>query len=317
MTRIVLLATLAVGMGAPAICAAQAVVAPGQKAREAAEGSQGPGGSADEPYQNAYDAPPVVVVGHRPGLKEEDRIGDYAQPRWTARRRFPTTRVYVRPKGQFAFEYWLRSTHDLEHFSKASAKTHRSIYEWEWGLGERLQLDLYLVMEQAGHGPVEIHKESIELRYALADWGVIWGNPTLYLEYGREGGGGPFVEGKLLLGGELGRGWHGGLNLVLEKALTDAETHEYKVTGGLSRTVVDSRFSVGAEAEVELVDDKANRFDFLERKYVVGPSLSWQPTKHINLLLTPLFGVAEERTAGGDYEGVFIWQNWLVAGWTY
>ena len=30
-------------------------------------------------------------------LREEDRIGPYGQPEWTAHRRFPFTRVYVRP----------------------------------------------------------------------------------------------------------------------------------------------------------------------------------------------------------------------------
>lgn len=49
---------------------------------------------------------PVTVVGKAP-LREEDLIGPYRQPRWTARRRFGETRVYVIPEGNVQFEYWL------------------------------------------------------------------------------------------------------------------------------------------------------------------------------------------------------------------
>lgn len=40
----------------------------------------------------------VTVVGKAP-LREEDLIGSYRQPRWTARRRFGETRVMSSPKG--------------------------------------------------------------------------------------------------------------------------------------------------------------------------------------------------------------------------
>lgn len=299
----------------PTLAAAQDTVQPGEDARKgAAQAEQA--GDPIEPYYNAFDAPTTLVVVGKRLLKEEEPIGDYKQPRWTARRRFPTTRVYVRPEGQFAFEYWLRATSDLGHFSRADAKKYRSIYEFELGLGHRLQLDLYLVYEQKGHEAIELHKESIELRYALADWGEIWGNPTLYVEYGRHGGEDQFLEGKILLGGELLAGLHGGLNLVLESLLSGAETHEYKLTAGISKTIVDTKFSIGAEAEIEYVDEKGSRFDFLEKKYIAGPSISWQPQKSMHILLTPLFGVAQEKTDDGE-ESTPIWENWLVVGWSY
>ncbi|MCB9549345.1 MAG: hypothetical protein H6706_26375 [Myxococcales bacterium] len=306
--------SLCLALFSPAIAFAQDVIQPGEAARKGAEEAA----QAAEPHYNAYDAPAdesITVPGRRM-LEEEERIGTYKQPRWTARRRFPTTRVYVAPKGQFAVEYWLRSTSSLEDFSRADAKKYRSIYEIEMGLGHRLQLDLYLTAEQAGHGPIEVAKESIELRYALADWGEIWANPTLYFEYGREGGGAQFAEAKLLFGGEIASGLHAGLNLVLEHVLSDDETNEYKVTGGLSKTLVDKEFSIGAEVEVEFVDVKDSRFDFVEKKYVAGPSISWQPDKHMHLLWTPLFGIAQEKTDDGD-ESTVIWQNWIVVGWNY
>src|ERR1041385_923834 len=46
--------------------------------------------------RHAWELPPIIVVGEKaPELHEEEKIGSYAQPRWTADRRFPETRVYV------------------------------------------------------------------------------------------------------------------------------------------------------------------------------------------------------------------------------
>src|SRR5262245_17120649 len=57
----------------------------------------------------SWELPPVTVVGESPSsLREEERIGPYGQPRWTAARRFPTTRVYVIPEGKVEVEGWAR-----------------------------------------------------------------------------------------------------------------------------------------------------------------------------------------------------------------
>src|SRR5207244_11793871 len=46
-----------------------------------------------EERPHTYAMPPVDVFGKAP-LREDDRIGDYQQPRWTADRLFSETRVY-------------------------------------------------------------------------------------------------------------------------------------------------------------------------------------------------------------------------------
>src|SRR5262245_26788105 len=59
----------------------------------------------------SFELPPVKVVGEHPSdLREEDRVGTYAQPRWTATRRFPNTRIYVIPENQIEVEFWSRPT---------------------------------------------------------------------------------------------------------------------------------------------------------------------------------------------------------------
>ena len=64
-----------------------------------------PSGQAAE-HVPTWRMPAINVYGEAPNV-EEERIGDYLQPRWTAHRRFGETRVYVVPKGMIEFEYWL------------------------------------------------------------------------------------------------------------------------------------------------------------------------------------------------------------------
>src|SRR5256885_9936237 len=59
----------------------------------------------DSPRLRSYELPPVNVVGQKPSdLREEDRVGSYGQPRWTATRRVPNTRGYVVPEGKLETE---------------------------------------------------------------------------------------------------------------------------------------------------------------------------------------------------------------------
>ena len=150
--------------------------------------------------------PALDVPGEaRPELREEERIGSYGQPRWSAVRRFPTTRIYVTPAGKAEAEYWMR--YDMPFKDGTASREVRNYYELSFGLGYRFQLDLYLVTQQEGYGKeasaIELKREQIELRYALADWGKLWGNPTLYLEWQRRNGDVDWIEPKILIGGQI------------------------------------------------------------------------------------------------------------------
>ncbi|MCA9565315.1 MAG: hypothetical protein KC561_17575, partial [Myxococcales bacterium] len=150
---------------------------PAHQAQDRSDSEEGP-----DYHYRSWEAPAEYVSETHAErvLREEEPIGDYGQPRWTAHRRFPMTRVYVRPAGMIDFEWWLETKLNL---SDTNDVRHRSQYEFEFGLGHRLQLDLYLATQQKGHdGAFELYQEKVELRWALADWGEIWGNPTLYWE---------------------------------------------------------------------------------------------------------------------------------------
>ena len=66
-------------------------------------------------------------------------------------------------------------------------------------IGHRVQLDLYQVYKKDGsNGTNTLDATKFELRYALADWGKIWGNPTLYGEWEQAADGPDAIEFKLM-----------------------------------------------------------------------------------------------------------------------
>jgi hypothetical protein len=311
---------------------AQGVPSAGQDAARSADEHKAapppPSGNAPAPGRAApqgpefpvhpWTLPAIDVVGEPlPELVEEDRVGSYEQPRWSTNRRFPTTRMYVIPAGKAEAEYWMRWTGPLDAFT--AQREVRNYYEMGFGLGHRLQLDVYLVTQQEGKGenaPIELKREQVEIRYALADWGKLWGNPTLYLEYQRRSGENDWIEPKILIGGGIAPGWHGAFNLVLERELGGNAENEWDLTGGISRTIVDQVFHVGVEAYAEVHDRRGDRFKFGqgERLFLAGPSFLWHPVAPMHLLISPLFG---EGSPGGGESMRAAARLWFVAGWTF
>lgn len=240
------------------------------------------------------DVTTTTVVGRQVSqYREEDRIGTYDQPRWTARRLFPSTRVYVRPEGSVGFEYWTRVKVPRDE-GKTSVETQ---YEVEFGLPHRFQIDLYAVTEKAGsEGELNYSEQKAEVRYALADWGQIWMNPTLYFEYVARDSQADKLEYKLLLGDELAPGWHFGSNLVFEHETGGELENEYELTLGLSRVIIDEKLSLGAEMKAAATDVHEDRGDY-EKSLEIGPSLRWLPTDRVHVDFAPLVGIGGESRA--------------------
>lgn len=231
--------------------------------------------------------------------REEDRFGPYDQPLWTAHRRFPTTRVYVRPPGTFEFEYWKRV--DIPHDGgPAEVQTQ---YEFEVGLPGRFQVDMYLVTNQEGNGgPSSTNGEKLEVRWAFADWDKVWGNPTLYLEVASQDQEPDTIEGKLLLGGEMAPGWHWGTNLVFERETSGDLSNNHEITAGLSRVMADEQWSLGGELKASMTNTHADRSEF-EEELLVGPSLQYRPLRNIHLDLATLVGIGADSP---DFEGFLV-----------
>ncbi len=235
----------------------------------------------------ASNLPQEVVRMDTSLLAEEQAVGVTGRPEWTGARRFPGTRVYIQKEpGEVGLESWWR-------FKKKrnGQVSNRLLEEIEIGLPYRMQLDLYNDIEGDGSGRFHYQSFNVELRWALADWGQIWGNPTLYAEYKfADKKWGPDVyEFKVLLGDQLPPQWHWGVNFVWEAETGGEREQEFQVTGGLSYTVLDGRFGVGVEAFYDRDTVKRERGEEANI-FAVGPSVQWRVTDKLHVDLNWMFG---------------------------
>ncbi len=255
----------------------------------------------------SWAAPPIVVEGRKAtGLREEDRIGSYGQPRWTATRRFAETRVYVVPEGKFEFEYWM-IVEDRKKGDPEGKATVKQVYEAEMGLPWRFQLDLYQVWEKEDSTGTQVMSETkFEVRWAVADWGVIPGNPTLYGEWAAVSDGYDKAEGKILLGDEFTPRWHWGTNFVWEQELGGEAERSLEMTNAVSWTVFDERFSFGVEDKFAYIDTKDNRGEY-DKEVLVGPTIQFLPLPQMHINLSQLYGMTNESPVTKTV-AVFGWE---------
>ena len=278
--------------------------------------AQDAGGRLEKPREETRDQKDVfeakqveVKAGE---LREERAVGEYDQPQWTTFRRFPTTRVYLQtPPNGVQFEQWVQFRNSKE--SGKSDETRLS-QELEFGLGNRFQLDLYMNQLHVRDGTNSSYEWSgyaAELRYALADWDEIWGNPTLYFEYifnDANHDGSDAIEPKILFGGEITTGWHWGANLVHERTLAgeNDRIEEYALTASISKTVVDEVFSIGASGELTYEVEGGSPTKEYGLSCLIGPSFQFLPNKRASLNLEPLFGVTGDSLRSKVYL-IFTW----------
>ena len=233
---------------------------------------------------------PEVVVGGAP-VTENTLVGAYAQPEWTTRRRFPTTRVYLQePPGAVGLEQWARTDWPRDERARTQFRT-----EAEFGLPGRMQFDLYEDTQLTRQGDYRQQDVATELRYAFADWGKIPLNPTLYGEwkFANRDLGPDELELKLLLGDTIGKDWHYGVNLITEQGVGDTRETEYQLSEAVGYTLEDRKWSIGEEAKFARVSEQGERSD-ATREVSIGPSFQWRPTERTHLDLVALFGVTDD-----------------------
>lgn len=239
-----------------------------------------------------WQMPAEKVEGSRySDLDEEELIGSYLQPRWTAHRRFAGTRVYVLPEKEIDAEFWAIAK-IKKHGEGAEYLTQ---WEVEFGLPNRFQLDLYFITrtEHAkGEKDKTFYDFAPELRYALADWGELWGNPTLYLEYKHQQDAPDVVETKILFGGEIASRWHWGTNFVWEQETSEERECVLEMTNAISYSMLDEKFSVGLEAKCEIANVAGAR-DHWENNCRIGPSIQYRPLKRMHIDFASIFGFTE------------------------
>src|SRR5262245_31643755 len=225
------------------------------------DGADCAGPSSAQPDQggtsNATDQevqlPPITVTAP-PILREETLVGPNQQPEWTTRRRFSQTRIYVLPPWQLAaYTTWriqkLRTDEEEDEESKGDVNVGNLLaQEIELGLPYRFQVE-YQAEGSNDTGEWEFRDQSIEVRWALADWDRIPLNPTVFGEWKFRNAEADSFETKLLLGGDIVPRWHGGMNIFFEQQVGDQREQEIAGTGALSYTLLDELLSVGIEME--------------------------------------------------------------------
>jgi hypothetical protein len=265
---------------------------------------------------HSWELPPLTVQGGE-RVRDADLVGTYGQPRWSTARRFAEVRTYVIPEGQFEFEYWLfvttPSRHEKDDATAAGLPKPKSEvkqqYEAEIGLGHRLQLDLYQVYVKDGsNGDNQLDATKFELRYALADWGKIWGNPTLYGEWEQAAHGADSAEVKLLLCDDITNRLAWATNFVDEQKTGDDRSRSLEWNTAVGYSAIDGKLSVGAELAIANVSerdaDPAGGFLASRSRHwevAVGPTIRFYPLPQAHVIVTELIGLnkdaAESKTA--------------------
>ena len=232
-------------------------------------------------------APTVEVTGTAPGvLRQDSPVGPYGQPEWTTQRAFGASRVYVRPPGTLEFnQFWTPEWKDGE-------VEHSFREEVEIGLPYRLQLDLY---QNWGieEGDTVYRGSSVELRYALANWGKIPLNPTLYGEWNFNDAAPDKWEQKLLLGQTFGRRWNWAGNFTYEQETGGEREQEVALSSALTYALIDQTLNAGIEMLWEHKTTKDSRGD-PEIEFLIGPSINVRPTRFSFITVAPLFGTTDD-----------------------
>jgi hypothetical protein len=269
---------------------------------------------------HSWEMPALTVHGQgRSDMRDADRVGSYGQPRWSTIRRFSEVRTYVIPKGQAEFEYWLfvktPSKNDIDDAKAAGAPRPKAQikqqYEAEFGLGHRLQLDLYQVyVKDGGDGVNTLDATKFELRYALADWGKIWANPTLYAEWEQAADGPDAVEFKLLLCDELTDRWMWATNFVFEQKTGGDRERGLEWNTAVAYDAIDQTLSVGVETNVAhvsaLKDPAASDRDHVW-EFAVGPSIRFYPVPQAHVIISEFVGLTKD-TSQSKTAMIFGWE---------
>jgi hypothetical protein len=234
-------------------------------------------------------------------LTQEAPVGPYNQPEWTTHRTFSTSRVYVLPPGTVEFvQYWTPEF-------KGGESEHAFREEVEIGLPYRFQLDVYQNWGINQEHDSFYKGSSVELRYALADWGKIPLNPTLYGEWAFNDNAPDVWELKLLLGETFAHRWNWAGNFTYEQETGGGRGTEIALSSAVTYALVDRVINVGIEALWERKTEAGSRSK-PEHEFLIGPTINVRPTRNSFVTVAPLFG------ATGDSPDVEVF---VIAGFQF
>jgi hypothetical protein len=237
-----------------------------------------------------------------------DLVGEYKQPYWSEFRKSPNSRIYVQnAPGVVTFEHW----QELRTYRNGTEMRTRE--ELAFGLGHRFELDLYMLglkTFDGNNGSFENRGISWEVRYALADWGKMWGNPTLYFEYQHLNNSYDVVEPKLLLGDAFGPKKNNlwSVNLVYEGNLAPYKdkTNEGQITYSYQH-IFSRNFSLGFSGQYANAHERTN--NYLDKSFdnLIGPSMQFRLNNKAYLDIEPMVGIGNSNKTSRTFV-IFGWK---------
>ena len=258
--------------------------------------------NGEQPQDSVRSLKEVIVTARK--YSQFELVGENQQPAWTLVRKFPSTRTYIMvPKGTVMYEKWF----DMRTPRNGDPTEVRMRDEFAFGLAKRLELDLYMHTvykyqgEQSSFG---FRGFSWEVRYALADWGKIPGNPTLYFEHKLLNDKRMGIEPKLLLGDRIGKRGIWGVNLIYEGYLSkyrEFQEREYSYTASYGQVINDD-LTIGVSNMFRHNDvDGTN-------EWYLGPALQYRfsGNAYINFELLP-----------GLNDDAKKFRNTIIFGWRF
>ena len=223
-------------------------------------------------------------------------VGSYNQPAWTTQRPFTSVRAYVLPEGQWQVEQWYRP-----RWKKDGTREDRVLEEIAIGLPHRLQLDLYwrwnIKQDEDQHYNANHEGVQLELRWALANWGEIPLNPTLYGEWiqrsNKDDEPDKYELKALLADSFLNDRIFWAANFILEQEVGGEKETELGFSQAFSTTIIERKLMAGVEMWYRQANVHGSRADW-ERQLLVGPTLQWRPTNRTFLDVAPLIGCTKD-----------------------
>ena len=236
-----------------------------------------------------------------------DSAPDDGQPEWLAARPFGESDVYVLPRGVSVFGAGLRSVGPA-----SGATATESAYRADFGLPARFQIGVHATGRAEGHdGAIgNIDAQALEMRWAFAEWGRVWGNPAVEIGWTEASRGADVATVKLLVAGGRATGWRWSSNVSWAQQAGAEREVERAVTAGAAyapgRVV-----SIGVEARVALTDrlvSGGGARTAMSHELLAGPSLQLRPVRRLFIDFAPLFGATSDSSRS---------RTTLLAGWQF
>jgi hypothetical protein len=256
-----------------------------------------------------HESAAAAMQEHKPGdVQPIDVVieGKKKSPAFTQTHQFSTTRTWRLDAGEQSASLWY--TQRFKKDGVAGENTSLWQLEHQIGVVKGLQLDTYVGYAYDQEMGPHIDGAAVETRIAPWDYGQIWSNPVLYLEYKARNRSSSRGEVRLLLGGELGTPHlRGAINPFYEQNLdspTGASADftkevEAGVTGALSYAFT-PKVAAGVEARAAGEQQGADPADpdALQHVLRVGPALWANLARgHFFVVGTALFGMTEYSDA--------------------